>query len=759
MRATDRSNSCCRWVAITRQRWTSASSPPSSPSPTAAASRRPPGPCTPCSRTSRPTSPASSGSSASPSSTAPAASSPRRARPWSRRARRVQAELDALDADVAALRDEVTGDVRLGVIGTTARWLVPLVLEAVHGTPPEGARDRGRRHHHLAGAPAPRRRARPRGRRPARSPIPSCRTEPLFDEDRVLVAPGRPPARRAPGRSPSPSSPTTTCCSSRPARRSATSSTARPRRAGVELRAKAEVDGLRLIAIARLPGVRRRHRAGHRRARAGSTGAGGGCRSTACAAAPGRAGPAPRAACSRRRPVRCATSLQRGRRRRATGHRRRPPPARDRPWPRSRRRRMPAVGLARPSTRAPSPPQVEHGRRPARSCSSRSIRASTGGALSRPTATPRRGGRARPARAPAARRRHRLERRRRARRAWPPSHGWGTAARALAGCSGVVPVLLAVTGPGGVRPGAAPRPGRPRRDDRGRLRLRQRARGWCAEFTGESLDADELGGAGVHASPHRASPRWSCADDDEAPATPSADLLAYLPDRHRRGAAALVDRRSRRPAHARGRRAASRPSPTGRYDVRDVMRAIVDDGELLELRAALGAEPRHRASPRSAAGRSASSPTSRMAIAGTLDIPASQKGARFVAFCDAFNLPLLTLVDTPGFYPGKDLEWRGMIRHGAQLAFAYARATVPRVVRRPAQGLRRRLHRHGLRTMGNDLYLAWPSARDRGDGRQGRGRDPPPPGDARGAAGRSRPTTRSASSTRTSPPSGASSTP
>ena len=130
--------------------------------------------------------------------------------------------------------------------------------------------------------------------------------------------------------------------------------------------------------------------------------------------------------------------------------------------------------------------------------------------------------------------------------------------------------------------------------------------------------------------------------------------------------------------------------------MRDVARAIVDDGELLELRpgwapnlvtalATIGGRTdRHRRQP------------APVAIAGTLDIPASQKGARFVAFCDAFNIPLLTLVDTPGFYPGKDLEWRGMIRHGAQLAFAYARATVPRVAVVAAQGLRRGLHRHGL---------------------------------------------------------------
>jgi propionyl-CoA carboxylase beta chain len=99
-----------------------------------------------------------------------------------------------------------------------------------------------------------------------------------------------------------------------------------------------------------------------------------------------------------------------------------------------------------------------------------------------------------------------------------------------------------------------------------------------------------------------------------------------------------------------------------------------------------------------------------MSIAGTLDIPASQKGARFVSFCDAFGLPILTLVDTSGFYPGKDLEWRGMIRKGAQLAFAYARATVPRVavVLRKAYGGAYIVM--DCRTMGSDLYLAWPSA-------------------------------------------------
>jgi acetyl-CoA carboxylase carboxyltransferase component len=99
-----------------------------------------------------------------------------------------------------------------------------------------------------------------------------------------------------------------------------------------------------------------------------------------------------------------------------------------------------------------------------------------------------------------------------------------------------------------------------------------------------------------------------------------------------------------------------------------------------------------------------------MILAGTLDIPASQKAARFVSFCDAFNIPLLTLVDTPGFYPGKDLEWRGMIRHGGQLVFAYARATVPRVcviLRKSYGGAYIVMD---SKKMGNDLCLAWPTA-------------------------------------------------
>jgi acetyl-CoA carboxylase carboxyltransferase component len=135
----------------------------------------------------------------------------------------------------------------------------------------------------------------------------------------------------------------------------------------------------------------------------------------------------------------------------------------------------------------------------------------------------------------------------------------------------------------------------------------------------------------------------------------------------------------------------------------------VHPGEVLELRAAWA--PNLVTAFGSIDGRPvgfvANQPS---ALAGTLDIQASQKGARFVAFCDAFNISLVTLVDTPGFYPGKDLEWRGMIRHGAQLAFAYARATVPRVnvtLRKSYGGAYIVMD---SKRMGNDIALAWPSA-------------------------------------------------
>lgn len=99
-----------------------------------------------------------------------------------------------------------------------------------------------------------------------------------------------------------------------------------------------------------------------------------------------------------------------------------------------------------------------------------------------------------------------------------------------------------------------------------------------------------------------------------------------------------------------------------------------------------------------------------MRFAGVLDIDASEKGARFVRTCDAFNIPLVTFVDVPGFLPGVDQEYGGIIRHGAKLLYAYCEATVPRV-----QVITRKAYGGAYvvmdsKSVGSDLSLAWPSA-------------------------------------------------
>jgi acetyl-CoA carboxylase carboxyltransferase component len=284
-------------------------------------------------------------------------------------------------------------------------------------------------------------------------------------------------------------------------------------------------------------------------------------------------------------------------------------------------------------------------------------------------------------------------------------HGWGRAAAALTRCSGVVPTFVIVDGPAVSGPalllGLADFTVMTERSHafvNGPLMVEQ--------FTGVGISTDELGGAANHAR-YTGVPATVVADRAAA-VEAVEDLLAYLPDN--------VDQEPRRqvvddPAD-RSCPEAGQQIPalsTGSYDVRAVAAAIVDEGSLVEVRDRWAANlvTAFATIDGRAVGVVANQPIS---LAGTLDIPASQKAARFVAFCDAFNLPLITLVDTPGFYPGKDLEWRGMIRHGAQLVYAYARASVPRicVILRKSYGGAYIVM--DSKTMGNDLCLAWPWA-------------------------------------------------
>ncbi|MGH9067737.1 MAG: acyl-CoA carboxylase subunit beta [Acidimicrobiales bacterium] len=284
-------------------------------------------------------------------------------------------------------------------------------------------------------------------------------------------------------------------------------------------------------------------------------------------------------------------------------------------------------------------------------------------------------------------------------------HGWGQAARTLAACSGVVPVAVAVTGPALSGPSLL-------------LGLADlvvmtndafayvSGPGMVARFTGVEVGMAGLGGAGVHGRLTGLA-ALTAADVDQA-LDRLTDVLSFLP------AHADEEAPVEPPTDPPDRLAPELDdvlptSDRGSYDVRLVASAVLDHGELLELRA--GWAPQMV----TALGRVAGRPVGVVAnqpqtLAGTLDIAASQKAARFVSFCDAFNLPILTLVDTPGFLPGKDLEWRGIIRHGAQLVFAYARATVPRIcviLRKAYGGAYIVMDSKG---MGSDLCLAWPSA-------------------------------------------------
>jgi propionyl-CoA carboxylase beta chain len=99
-----------------------------------------------------------------------------------------------------------------------------------------------------------------------------------------------------------------------------------------------------------------------------------------------------------------------------------------------------------------------------------------------------------------------------------------------------------------------------------------------------------------------------------------------------------------------------------------------------------------------------------MQFAGTLDIDASEKAARFVRTCDAFNLPVITLVDVPGFLPGTDQEWDGIIRRGAKLIYAYAEATVPLVTLITRKAYGGAYDVMGSKHLGADINLAWPTA-------------------------------------------------
>jgi methylmalonyl-CoA carboxyltransferase large subunit len=225
------------------------------------------------------------------------------------------------------------------------------------------------------------------------------------------------------------------------------------------------------------------------------------------------------------------------------------------------------------------------------------------------------------------------------------------------------------------------------------------------QVTGEQIDAESLGGADAHMS-RSGVIHFTAATDEEAIGI-CRRLLSFLPSNNL----------EEPPIIASDENVDPNPELTGvvpvdgkkGYDVRDVIGGVVDRGDFIESQA--GFAPNMVVGFARVVGRSvgviANQPS---ALSGAIDINAAVKASRFIRFCNAFNIPLLTFVDVPGFLPGVQQEHGGIIRHGAKLLFAYSAATVPKVqviLRKSYGGAHLAM---GSRDLGADFVFAWPTA-------------------------------------------------
>ena len=224
--------------------------------------------------------------------------------------------------------------------------------------------------------------------------------------------------------------------------------------------------------------------------------------------------------------------------------------------------------------------------------------------------------------------------------------------------------------------------------------------------TGEDVTHEDLGGAGMHATTSGVA--HYAATDEETCFNEVRRLLSFLPSNNATSPPTVPceDPFNRRPAKL----ATVIPDdPNMPYDVLDVVEELVDDGEFMQVHAefARNIVVGFGRMAGSTVGIVANQPNE---LAGVLDIDASDKGARFVRFCDAFNIPIITLVDVPGFMPGTAQEQGGIIRHGAKMLYAYTEATVPKItiILRKAYGGAYIVM--GSKELRCDVNLAWPTA-------------------------------------------------
>ena len=224
--------------------------------------------------------------------------------------------------------------------------------------------------------------------------------------------------------------------------------------------------------------------------------------------------------------------------------------------------------------------------------------------------------------------------------------------------------------------------------------------------TGESVTQEELGGASVHAS--KSGVAHFVAESEQDGIFLIKKLLSYLPQNNMEDPPQIpcndpIDRQDE------SLNSIIPENPNKPYNVKDVIQTIVDNGEFFEVQAdyAKNVVVGYARFDGLSVGIIANQPNY---LAGVLDINASRKAARFVRFCDAFNIPLVTLVDVPGFLPGTAQEYGGIIIHGAKLIYAYGEATVPKitvVLRKSYGGAYCVMSSKHLR---GDINYAWPSA-------------------------------------------------
>jgi propionyl-CoA carboxylase beta chain len=227
------------------------------------------------------------------------------------------------------------------------------------------------------------------------------------------------------------------------------------------------------------------------------------------------------------------------------------------------------------------------------------------------------------------------------------------------------------------------------------------------EVLNEDVTLEELGGAEVHA--RKSGVAHMIYDDEENTILALKKFLSYIPSNNVENPPAVPDDGSWCCDYNEKLRDLVPDDPNKAYDVRDVISQIVDKNSFFETSELFGSSlvtgfSRLRGKTM---GIVANQPK---VLAGVLDIDSSTKGARFIRFCDAFNIPILTLEDVPGFLPGVDQEHSGIIRHGAKMLFAYGEATVPKitVILRKAYG--GAFIVMNSKKLGGDFNFAWPSA-------------------------------------------------